>query len=304
MSTSPDGRTASAPPGGGVIHDIGYRHYEGARLGRAAIVRALYVDSLRSAFGLGRSAKSKVMPFLLLAAIAFPAFVVAIVINVTGQDEFPFELTSYAFLLYVPLSLYVAGQAPASVSRDLRFRVVSLYFSRQLLRQDYVAAKYAALSTAVLGLLALPLLLLGAGGLLAGFPASDTLAQLGQGLVGAAVTAPVMAGVGLLLASVTPRRGLGVAAVIAFFVVVTGVQNALQGLAVTQGRDDLATWTTLAAPISTVDTMIAWLFGTEPTASVVLPDGAQGLAWVAAAAALVVVPYLLLLVRYRTVSVS
>ena len=31
MSTSPDGRTASAPPGGGVIHDIGYRHYEGAR---------------------------------------------------------------------------------------------------------------------------------------------------------------------------------------------------------------------------------------------------------------------------------
>jgi ABC-2 type transport system permease protein len=304
MSTSRDERTVSAPPGAGVIHDIGYRHYGGARLGRAAIVRALYVDSLRGAFGLGRSAKSKVMPFLLLAGIAFPALVVAIVLNVGGQSEFPFELASYAFLLYIPLSLYVAGQAPASVSRDLRFRVVSLYFSRPLRRSDYVAAKYAALSTAVLGLLVLPLLLLGAGGLLAGFPASDTLAQVGRGLVDAAVTAPVMAGIGLLLASVTPRRGLGVAAVIAFFVVVTGVQNALQGLAVTQGRDDLATWTTLAAPISAVDTMIAWLFGTEPAAGVVPPDGAQGLAWVAVAVALVAVPYLLLLVRYRTVSVS
>ena len=40
--------------GGGVIHDLGYRRYEGQRLGRAAIVRALCWHSLRSAFGIGR----------------------------------------------------------------------------------------------------------------------------------------------------------------------------------------------------------------------------------------------------------
>ena len=40
----------SAPPapGGGVIHDIGYRHYTGPRLGRPGIVRALVWHSLRS----------------------------------------------------------------------------------------------------------------------------------------------------------------------------------------------------------------------------------------------------------------
>ena len=48
--------TQSGPPAAraGVIHDIGYQHYEGPRLGRAAIIRALGWHSLRSAFGIGR----------------------------------------------------------------------------------------------------------------------------------------------------------------------------------------------------------------------------------------------------------
>lgn len=296
--------SAEHAPAGGVIHDIGYRHYEGDRLGRSAIVRALFLDSLRGAFGLGRSARSKVIPFLLMAVVSAPALIVAIVVNVGAQDDFPFELTSYPFFVYIPMSLYVAAQAPASVSRDLRFRVVSLYFSRPLRRSDYVAAKYAAMATAVFTILALPLLVLAGGGLLAGFPALDTLGRLGAALVGAALAAPVSGGIGLLIASVTPRRGLGVAAVVAFFVVVVGVQNTLQGLAVSQGRDDLATWTTLAAPVSLVDTLVAVVFGTTPTPDVAVPQGAQVLVWVLGTAALLTVPYLLLLARYRTVSVS
>ena len=43
-----------ASPAGtsGVIHDIGYRRYDGQRLGRAQIARALCWHSLRSAFGI------------------------------------------------------------------------------------------------------------------------------------------------------------------------------------------------------------------------------------------------------------
>ena len=37
-----------------IIHDIGYRHYEGRRLGRGYVLRSLYVHNLRAAFGLGR----------------------------------------------------------------------------------------------------------------------------------------------------------------------------------------------------------------------------------------------------------
>ena len=34
----------------GTIYDIGYRNYEGARLGRGYAFRTLYVHSLRTAF--------------------------------------------------------------------------------------------------------------------------------------------------------------------------------------------------------------------------------------------------------------
>ena len=41
---------AQAPPAvGGVIHDLGYRGYDGPRLGRGPIVRALTWHSFRSA---------------------------------------------------------------------------------------------------------------------------------------------------------------------------------------------------------------------------------------------------------------
>jgi ABC-2 type transport system permease protein len=49
----------SQPPELGVIHDIGFRHYTGPRLGRGYLLRSLYVESLRGAYGLGRSAKSR-----------------------------------------------------------------------------------------------------------------------------------------------------------------------------------------------------------------------------------------------------
>lgn len=46
----------------GVIHDIGYQRYTGPRLGRRHVFGALYLHGLRTAFGLGRSAKAKIFP--------------------------------------------------------------------------------------------------------------------------------------------------------------------------------------------------------------------------------------------------
>ena len=48
----------------GVIHDLGYRGYAGAREGTGAIARTLFLTGLRHCFGLGRSGRSKVLPFL------------------------------------------------------------------------------------------------------------------------------------------------------------------------------------------------------------------------------------------------
>ena len=72
--------TPLATPGhAGEIHDIGYRHYEGPRLGAAYIRRSLFVETLRGTYGLGRSARSKIVPLSLLAIMALPAIVIGIV---------------------------------------------------------------------------------------------------------------------------------------------------------------------------------------------------------------------------------
>ncbi len=51
---------------GGSIYDLGYRGYEGLRLGRRGAITALLTHSVRTAYGLGRNARSKIVPVGLL----------------------------------------------------------------------------------------------------------------------------------------------------------------------------------------------------------------------------------------------
>jgi len=67
----------------------------------------------------------------------------------TKAKELPVDYTRYAIIMQAVISLYVASQAPQSVSRDLRFKTVPLYFSRPIETADYVRAKFAALASAL-----------------------------------------------------------------------------------------------------------------------------------------------------------
>lgn len=287
----------------GVIHDLGYRHYEGERLGRAQITRALYVDSARGAFGLGRSARTRVMPMLVLGAICLPAVIVAVVASVTHLDELPGGYTSYVIKTQALVMVFVAGQAPASVSRDLRFRVMSLYFSRPLQRVDYVVAKFAALATAVFALIALPLTILFLGALLAKLPLSEQLPDYARSLGGAALTALAVAGMGLVIAALTPRRGIGVAAIITVLAVLAGVQGIVQGIATESGNDSVAGYAGLLSPFTLVHGIQHATLGADTVFSA-SPPGALG-AWVfvAVLVALVGGAFGALLLRYRGVRI-
>jgi ABC-2 type transport system permease protein len=131
----------------GVIHDIGYRRYTGRRLGRAQIVRALYWHSLRSAFGLGRGAKAKIVPVIVFVIMCLPAIASAVAVANGNPRLVPYD--TYVFQLRVVLMIiFVAAQAPELVSRDLRSHVLPLYFCRPLRRVDYPLAKLAAFITA------------------------------------------------------------------------------------------------------------------------------------------------------------
>src|SRR6201996_9848106 len=77
----PDTGIQPHPQAGGVIHDLGYRGYDGPRLGRVQIVKALTWHSFRSAFGIGRGVKGKIVPVLTFIAMCLPALVNAVAVG-------------------------------------------------------------------------------------------------------------------------------------------------------------------------------------------------------------------------------
>jgi ABC-2 type transport system permease protein len=294
--------SGSSASGQGAIHDIGYRHYDGPRLGRGYIRKSLFAESLRGSYGLGRSTRSKVMPILLLAGICLPALIISIVTSAFGADRLPITHTSYPFRVQVIIAIFVAAQAPAIMSRDLRYRVISLYFSRPLDRGSYVLAKYAAMVSALFVLIALPVTILFLGALLAKLPVRDNLPDYLRAMAAAVLYALVIAGIGLLVAALTPRRGLGVAAVISVLLVLSGVQLAVQGISTEFGNLRLAAYSGLLSPFSLVDGVVTKLFGAETSLPAAPPGTLGTVVFTTAYLLLVVGCYAGLLIRYRRVA--
>jgi len=202
----------------------------------------------------------------------------------------------------VIIAIFVAAQAPAIMSRDLRYRVISLYFSRPLDRGNYVLAKYAAMVSALFVLIALPVTILFLGALLAKLPVRDQVPDYLRAMAVALLLALVIAGIGLLVAAMTPRRGLGVAAVISVLLILSGVQLAVSGIATEFNNLRLAGYSGLLSPFSLVDGVVTKLFGAE-TSLPAAPPGTWGtVVFIAAYLLLVVGCYAALLIRYRRVA--
>lgn len=288
----------------GAIHDIGYRHYDGRRLGRGAVVRALIVDGLRGAYGIGRSKRSRAVPFLLLAFACIPALVWGLVVNIIKLDELPVGYSEYIVLIQVLVAIYVAGQAPTLVSRDLRHRVVSLYFSRPLGRLHYVFARYAALAGATFVFIAVPITLLFAGALLAELPVSEQLLPYLRALVGAVLVAMLVAGIALVIASFTVRRGFAIAAIITVLLLTTGLQGFVATIASEAGSEMLEEWAAAISPFGLVDSITGHLLRGESVFIGVDRSWVMGAGFLAVWLALVATCWGALALRYRKVGVS
>ena len=284
----------------GEIHDIGYRHYDGPRLGAGDIQRSLFLETLRGTYGLGRAARSKIVPFALLAVISLPAAVIAIVTGYFGMAELPLNYTAYVFTLQVAVTIFVGAQSPAVMSRDLRFKVAPLYFSRPLSPQQYVQAKYAGMAVSLFILMATPLVLLLVGALLSELPVEDQVPDFLRALAGAAMYALVLAGIGLLVAAMTPRRGLGVAAVVGVLLVLSGMQVAVMAMSLEFGNATFQGYTALLSPYPLVDGIVSGLLGADSTTIAGGPPGTLGnVIFVAVAVMLVAGCYAGLVARYR-----
>jgi ABC-2 type transport system permease protein len=203
----------------GVIHDLGYRRYDGPRLGRRRIVAALAWHSFRSAFGFGRGAKAKIVPVIVMIAICLPAIVNAFAMSRGNPRVVDYD-TYTPVLRNLIMTVFLAVQAPELVSRDLRSRVLPLYFSRPIKTGDYPLAKYLGFTAALLVMLEVPLLLLYAGSIANVHGGSAVWAEtraLIPGLLVALMFAAVLSAIGLVLASLTGRRAFATGAVAIFF---------------------------------------------------------------------------------------
>ena len=104
------------------------------------------------------------------------------------------------------------------------------------------------------------------GALLAELPLEDQLPDYLRALGGAAVLALVLAGIGLVVAAMTPRRGLGVAAVVGVLLVLSGIQATVRAIAEEFGNDTFAGYAGLISPFTLVD-------GIQPAARRRVGDG-------------------------------
>ncbi|MET9360021.1 ABC transporter permease [Streptomyces sp. NPDC006632] len=284
------------------IHNIGYRNYDGPRLGRAYARRSLFSQSLRGAYGLGRSAKSKVLPMLLFAVMCVPAAIMVAVAVATKANDLPVQYTRYAILLQAVIGLFVAAQAPQSVSRDLRFKTVPLYFSRPIEHVDYVLAKFAAMASALFVITGVPLVILYIGALLAKLDFADQTKGFAEGLVSVALLSLLFAGLGLVIAALTPRRGFGVAAVIAVLTVSFGAVSAVQAIAFNQGSPGAVQWIGLFSPITLIDgVQTAFLGASSSFPGGSGPGSGAGVLYLLVVLALIYGSFAVLTRRYRKV---
>ena len=291
----------------GVIHNIGYRTYEGIRLGRPQIVRALTWHSLRSAFGFGRGVKAKIVPVLTFVAMCLPAIVSAVVVALNSQHTRPISYDVYTPQLRIfVLIVFMAAQAPDLVSRDLRSHVLPLYFARPIERIDYPIAKLIAFFAALLVMIEVPLLLLYVGTatqLHTGSQIWHETKALIPGLLLGVAWAAVLCGLGLLLASFSGRRAYATGAVAIFFFLTLTLATLLTNIGQQQaGSQSLSKLAGLISPFTVLDGARQWLGGT--TQGIVPNPGGDGVLY-----GLMFVVFLALgigglILRYRKVGVA
>jgi ABC-2 type transport system permease protein len=177
----------------------------------------------------------------------------------------PIPYVHYAYYLQIAVMVFLAAQTPQVVTGDLRFRTLSLYFSRPLERDDYVLAKLGALATGLFALLAAPLLIIYVAVLLSHtHAASDVLDETGRvliGLAGVAVDAVLLAAIGMAISAFTRVRAFAVVGIIGLYLVTSSVAAIVGG--VTRASDVGAAFG-LLSPFSLLDGFQAWALRVQP----------------------------------------
>jgi ABC-2 type transport system permease protein len=151
-----------------VIYDRGYRTYDGERTGPGGARKAVYKDGIRRVLGLGRKAREKVYPWVMISiAIGMAAIIIGVHWFIGDLAQSLSEgVPTYGelFDLYSWIGLlFIAFAAPWLLIPDRTRGVLSVYFSRPLTVDGYLSSKVGAFATVVGGIYLIPQLVLHLG---------------------------------------------------------------------------------------------------------------------------------------------
>jgi ABC-2 type transport system permease protein len=265
--------SAARPPitRAGSIYDLGYRRYEGPRLGRAAAIRSLIGHSLRSTYGIGRGGRSKIAPFVFGGMAILPAIVVVGVLTIASRfgnaraiDEMQvIGFGNYFSSVNAIIALFCAAQAPELFGRDQRHGVLPLYFARALRRSDYALGRLVGFWIGVFALLMAPMVILFLGRVLL---STDIAASFGDNLPNvppvvaqALILSALYGALAMTVSAYAPRRAYATAGIIALFV----LPGLVTGIVIGVGTSAIGTALTLIAPNTVIDGTNALFFGGE-----------------------------------------
>ena len=215
------------------VFDIGYQSYAGPREGRSRARWAVYKDGLRSALGLGRGPRAKVIPWFFITILGVIGLVMALIAGAVNTYIGPnaaevLDLPShsdYYGIASIVFFVFAAVGGPEMLCPDRRDGVINLYLVRPLTGSDYISARWVAFFTVMLSVAWLPQLLLLAGLTLSDANPGDYLLEnwldiprlLTAGLAMAAYTTSLA----LFAASFTTRRAYASVFVVGLFVITT-----------------------------------------------------------------------------------
>jgi len=244
------------------IHDLGYRRYEGPRGGARMARRALFAQGLRALFGIGRPARAKAIPVLVLAVTLLPALGM-LAAGSASRGQIPIRYADFISGQLILFALFGAAQAPELLCGDRQHRLLPLLLTRAMSQADYALVRWLAIWTALVLVALAPLLLLYVGEIgIARDPAATFRSmgtRIGPVLAHATLAAWVLAGLATLAATLTARRAYATALTIGTLLVLAAVAAGLEDLSGIP-----AALPELLDPIRALRTLAALLFD-EPT---------------------------------------
>lgn len=204
------------------IYDQGYRSYDGPRTGFTGAMKTLIWFSIRTALGMRRSFRYKIVPVLMIVAAFVPAVVfvgIAALLGDIGEDFLPTYPAYYGFIV-AAIYLFAGFVAPELLSPDRRTGMLGVYLASPLNRASYLVGKAIAVVSIILIVTLGPTLLL-----LIAYSLEDLgpdgfiewLSTFGKIILSGVVLGVLYASVALAVSASTDRSMIATATILAMF---------------------------------------------------------------------------------------